>query len=288
MWASVAKRLRGAGREPAFRGRDNELVSDIGTTEPELSQGPPQPLPRRGRIWVILIGLLVFVALGYSIVQLATQKPNHNIVRIEGVERAQELFAGVSQEGPRFGSESAPVVIQLFADEQCGECRESFLATIPTLAEKYARTGKVKLLYRHYSNSENEIEYGFYGTEAAAEQGMGWEYAYLFFVNQDEADRVGVSEAENRRSGLRENFMESLAGGVEELEDEEWEQAFEEGKEKGSAMEKSLLAQEELGSKLGIRYGLAMIVNGPAGSVTLQENPTLPEVEKAIEKVESE
>ena len=51
-------------------------------------------------------------------------------------------------------------------------------------------------------------------------------------------------------------------------------------------MEKSLLAQEELGSKLGIRYGLAMVVEGPGGNETLQENPTLPEVEKAIEKVE--
>jgi protein-disulfide isomerase len=263
-------------------------VSDIGTTEPELSQGPPQrPTPRRGRIWVILIALFAFLAIGYSIVNIATQKPNDNVVHIEGVGQAQELFGGVPQEGARLGSEDAPVVVQVFADEQCGDCRESFLETMPTLAEKYARPGKAKFLYRHYSNSENEIEYGFYGTEAAAEQGYGWEYAYLFFVNQDEADRVGVSEAENRRSGLRQNFIDSLAGGVEELEDEEWEKAFEEGKEKGSAMEKSLLAQEELGSKLGIRYGLAMIVNGPGGSVTLQENPTLPEVEAAIKKVES-
>jgi len=263
-------------------------VSDLGTTDPPLNRQPQrQPLPRRGRFWVILIAFCVLLAIGYSVVNLATQKPNNDKVEINGIEEAQELFGGVPQEGARLGSENAPVVIQVFADEQCGDCRESFLETMPTLAEKYARTGKVKLLYRHYSNSENEIEYGFYGTEAAAEQGYGWEYAFLFFVNQDEADRVGVSEAENRRSGLRENFMESLAGGVEELEDEEWKQAFEEGKEKGSAMEKSLLAQEELGSKLGIRYGLAMIVNGPAGSVTLQENPTLHEVERAIAKVES-
>jgi protein-disulfide isomerase len=266
-------------------------VSDIGTTEPPRSQEPPprppdRPIPRRGRFWVILIGLLALVAIGYSLVNIATQKPNKNVVRIEGVGEAQELFGGVPQEGARFGSEDAPVVVQVFADEQCGDCRESFLAAMPTLAEKYARPGKVKFLYRHYSNSENEIEYGFYGTEAAAEQGYGWEYAFLFFKNQDEADRVGVSEAENRRSGLRENFLDSLAGGVEELEDEEWEQAFEEGKEKGSAMERSLKAQEELGSKLGIRYGLAMIVNGPAGSVTLQENPPLAEIEAAIEKVE--
>ena len=45
-------------------------------------------------------------------------------------------------------------------------------------------------------------------------------------------------------------------------------------------------AQQELGSKLGIRYGVAMVIEGPNGNETLQENPTLGEVEAAIEKVE--
>lgn len=271
---------------PTIAGLDNGRMSDL-TTDPELQQPPPQrPMPRRGRGWVILIGLLALAALGYLIVNTATQKPNKNNIKIEGIDTAQELFGGVPQEGSRLGSEDAPVTVQVFADEQSSNCREGFLNTIPELTEKYARPGKVKFLYRHYSNSENEIEYGFYGTEAAAEQGFGWEYAYLFFVNQDEADKYGVSEAENRRAGLRENFLESVAGGDEELEAEEWKEAFEEGKEGGSAMNASLEAQQELGSKLGIRYGIAMVVEGPAGSETLQENPTLAEVEKAIEKVE--
>jgi protein-disulfide isomerase len=243
------------------------------------------PLPRRGRIWVILILLLGVGGLGYAIVNIATQKPNENIVRISGVERAQGLFGGVPQEGARLGSEDAPVTVQVFADEQSSLCREGFLATIPALTERYARPGSAKFLYRHYSNSENEVEYGFYGSEAAAEQGYGWQYIYLFFANQKEADRFGVSEAENRRSGLRENFLASVAGGVEELEHNEWEGAFDKAKESGSAVEKSLLAQEDLGSRLGIRYGLAMVIEGPNGNETLQENPTLKEVERAIEEV---
>ena len=194
-------------------------------------------MPRRGRGWVILIGFFVLTALGYRSSISPTQKPNKNIIKINGVGQAQELFGGVRQEGARLGSEDAPVTVQVFADEQSSNCREGFLSTIPPLTEKYVRPGKVKFLYRHYSNSENPIEYGFYGTEAAAEQGYGWEYAYLFFVNQNEADRFGVSEAENRRAGLRENFLESVAGGVEELEAEEWEKAFEEGQEPGSAMQ---------------------------------------------------
>jgi hypothetical protein len=270
---------------PTISARDNGPVSPA-TKEPEQPDVLHRPMPRRGRGWVLLIAALALLALGYSIVQIATQKPNKNTVHIAGIGEAQELFGGVPQEGARLGSEDAPVTVQIFGDEQSSLCREGFLTTIPELTEKYARPGSVKFLYRHYSNSENEIEYGFYGTEAAAEQGYGWQYTYLFYVNQDEADRFGVTEAENRRAGLRENFLDSVAGGVEELEDDEWEEAFQAGQEPDSPMARSLEAQQELGSKLGIRYGLAMVIEGPNGNVTLQENPTLKEVERAIEKVE--
>jgi protein-disulfide isomerase len=271
---------------PTIAARDNGAVSDL-ATEPD--QQPPQihrPLPRRGRFWVILIALLVLIALGYSIANIATQKPNKNTVHITGIGTAQELFGGVPQEGARLGSEDAPVTVQVFDDIQSSECAEGFLATIPELTEKYARPGKVKFLYRHYSNSENEIEYGFYGAEAAAKQGYGWQYIYLFFASQEEADRFGVTEAENKRAGLRENFLDSVAGSVEELNDPEWEEDFEEAREPNSLINKSLEEQEELGSKLGIRYGQAMVIEGPHGNETLQENPTLAEVEKAIQKVE--
>jgi protein-disulfide isomerase len=270
---------------PAKGGRDNGSVSDL-TTEPEQPPAVQRSMPRRGRPWVILILLLGLIAFGYALVNIATQKPNKNVVHINGIGEAQELFGGVPQEGARLGSENAPVTVQVFDDVQSSKCREGFLATIPALTEKYARPGSVKFLYRHYSNSENEIEYGSYGAEAAAEQGYGWQYIFLFFVNQKEADRFGVTEAENRRSGLRENFLDSVAGGVEELNDPEWEEDLEKGKEAGSTMSASLEAQEELGSKLGIRFGQAMVIEGPHGNETLQENPTLKEVEAAIEKVE--
>jgi hypothetical protein len=274
------------GGWPDDRGRDNGPVSNA-TAPPEL---PPEvaqrQLPRRGRVWVVLILLLGLVALGYGLVNIATQKPNKNTVHIEGIGAAQELFGGVPQEGARLGSEDAPVTVQVFDDVQSSDCREAFLATIPGLTEKYARPGTAKFLYRHYSNSENEIEEGSYGVEAAAEQGYGWQYAYLFFVNQKEADRFGVSEEENNRSGLQKNFLLSLAGGVEELNGPEWEESFDQGKEPESAMFESLKAQEELGSRLGIRYGQAMVIEGPHGNETLQENASLGEIEKAIENVE--
>lgn len=240
------------------------------------SEVASRPLPRRGRPLVIALLALALLALGYLVVQLSTQEAGDPVVHLDGITDAQRLFGGMPQEGDRLGSDNAPVTIQVFNDLQCGECREDYLATIPELAEKYARPGDVKLLYRHYSNGVTPEQLGFYGAEAAAEQNYGWQYTYLFFRNQDEAERFGIDQ----------DYLASVAGGVEELDLREWERDLEEKGLDGGTIDERLQGQEELARDLKIRTGQAMIVSGPGGTVTLQEGPSLAEVEAAIEKVE--
>jgi len=244
------------------------------------NSAPPEPagvpIPRRGRVWVVVLLVLAVVGLGYAIVNIATQKAGPATVQIAGIAEAQEIFGGVPQEGDRLGSSDAPVTIQVFNDLQCSSCREDFLSTIPALTEKYARPGDVKLLYRHYSVSESPQELGFYGAEAAAQQGYGWQYTYLFFRNQDEAKRFGIDQ----------DFLDSVAGGVEELNEPEWLSYLEEDGSSDGPIDRRLEGYEELGTELGIRTRQAMIVTGPNGSRTLQDGPTLAEVEAAIEAVQ--
>jgi protein-disulfide isomerase len=241
-----------------------------------MSEVAVKAMPRRGRLWVIAILALGLFALGYSLVDIATQKAGPEVVRLDGISDAQGLFGGVPQEGDRLGSSDAPVTIQVFNDLQCGDCRDDFLSTIPALAERYARPGDAQLLYRHYSNSERPEQLGFFGAEAAADQGYGWQYVYLFFRNQDEAERVGIDQ----------DFLASVAGGVEELNAQEWEQDLEDNSSSGGSIAKRLEGYEQLGRDLGIRTGQAAIVTGPGGTRTLQEGPSLAEIESAIAAVE--
>ena len=241
-----------------------------------MSEVAVKAMPRRGRLWVIAVLALCLGGLGYLVVQIATQKPGDPVVHVAGISDAQELFGGVPQKGDRLGSSDAPVAIQIFNDMQCISCREDFLGTIPALTEKYARPGDVQLLYRHYSNSENVEQLGFFGAEAAAEQGYGWQYIYLFFRNQEEAGHFGVDQ----------DFLDSIAGGVEELNGPEWEAALEENGGTNGAISKRLQGYEELGRDLGVRIGQAAIVTGPKGTETLQEGPSLAEIEAAIAAVE--
>lgn len=240
-----------------------------------MSEVAAQPLPRRGRLWVVVILAIGLFGLGYSIVGIATQKAGKPVVRIAGISEAQEIFGGVEQAGDRLGSPGAPVTIQVFNDLQCSICREPFLSTIPGLVERYVRPGDVKLLYRHYSVGENPTEEGFFPAEAAAQQGDGWQYTYLFFHNQEEA----------KRQNLDKDFFDSIAASVEEMNVPKWERYLEDHGGSNGAIAKKLSGYEKLGTNLGIRAQEAMIVTGPNGSRTLQEGPSLPQIEAAITAV---
>src|SRR5829696_3142393 len=181
------------------------------------SEAASRPLPRRGRLWILALLALALAVLGYSIVEVSTQEEGDPVVHFDGITDAQRLFGGIPQEGDRLGSKDAPVTIQVFNDLQCANCRDDYLSTIPALAEHYARPGEVKLLWRHYPNSINPKQLGFYGAEAAAEQNYGWQYTYLFFRNQDEAERFRVGE----------KLMGSLAGAIGNLDLPEWEEYLE-------------------------------------------------------------
>jgi protein-disulfide isomerase len=233
------------------------------------------PLPRRGRLWVILALGLALVGLGYALVGIATRKAGREVVRVEGIETAQSTFGGVPQEGDRLGSSDAPVSIQVFNDLQCGNCRAEFLATIPSLVETQVRPGDVNLLMRHYSIAENPLELGFFGAEAAAQQGYGWQYTYLFFRNQDEAKRFGIDN----------DFLESLAASIGELDVPEWREYLDAQSGSDGAIAKRLEGYEALGTRLGIRTKLAAIVSGPGGTRTLQDGPDLNRIERAVEAV---
>jgi len=123
----------------------------------------------------------------------------------------------------------------------------------------------------------NVVEWGrgVYGAEAAADQGYGWQYIYLFFRNQGEAKRFGIDQ----------DYLDSVAGGIEELNEPEWLEYLEGEGGPDGAIQRRLQGYEELGRNLGIRTGQAAIVSGPNGTRTLQDGPSLAEIEAAIAAV---
>jgi protein-disulfide isomerase len=230
---------------------------------------------RRGR-WLVLAALgLAVVALIAAIADLSTREPDPSKVEIEGIGDAQRLFGGIRQSGDRIGPPDAEVAIEVFDDLQCSPCREQFLSTVPALVEELVRPGELRMEYRHYSFSANPQQLGFFGAEAAAEQGYAWQYAYLFFRSQAEAERLGVDE----------DFLRSVAGAIPELDLEEWQDYLDEEGGPDGEIRRTLAVYEELGRDLRIRAEPAAIVSGPSGTRILQDSPSLREIRAAVEAV---
>ena len=61
---------------------------------------------------------------------------------------AVSAFAGVPQHGAILGKASAPATLTVFEDPQCPFCRQWNIDTLPTVVDRYVRTGRLKLEYR--------------------------------------------------------------------------------------------------------------------------------------------
>jgi protein-disulfide isomerase len=230
---------------------------------------------RRGRWWIVAALGLGLAALLAATVELATEEGGDEKLVIDGVNDAQRIFGGLPQLGDRLGESDAAVTILVFNDVQCGDCDAQFLDTVPALVDGLVRSGDAKLLYRHYSFSPRAVQQGFIAAEAAGRQGYQWQYAYLFFRNQDEAERRGVTA----------NLLESIAASVGAMEVSEWEEDFAEGGGPDGPITEKLVRQDEDIRELGIRAEPAAVVSGPGGTQVLQDSPSLGEIEQAVAEV---
>lgn len=230
---------------------------------------------RPGRIWVILILAAAIIGLGIGIIGISTQEPGSDFENVNGAGDTRQIFGGVRQLDDRLGSDDAEIQIQYFVDVQSSTYQDQFLDTIPAVVTRQVRDGDVKLLLRNRSLTRNATELSFYGVEAAAEQGYGWQYAYLMVRNQEEAEK----------RGLDKEFLLTLAEAIEKMDPIQWEEDFEEGIEPGSDMDEDLIEQDKLAIQLEIRDAPAFVVTGPSGTEVLQDGPGLDELQLAIDAV---
>jgi len=235
--------------------------------------GPAERRP--GRFWIILVLSLAVVGLFIGLAGLSTQEPGEEFKDVNGVGDMQRIFGGVRQLDDRLGDEDAPIQIQYFVDVQSSTYKDQFLDTIPPTVSTDVRDGDVQFLFRNRSLTQNATELSFYGVQAAAEQGYGWQFAYLMIRNQEEAEK----------HRLTEDFLETLAGAITHLDLVKWKEDFEEGVDPDSAMTADLQAQDEEAINLKIRDEPAFVVAGPNGTEILQDAPDLDRLQLAIDEV---
>lgn len=103
-------------------------------------------------------------------------------------------FAGIPQDGIRLGSPSAPATLVEFADLQCPFCGQYAREVLPTIIDKYVRTGKLKLELNLLTFvGEDSVTAGKVAAATTA-QDRFWGFTDAFFATQGQENTGYVTD----------------------------------------------------------------------------------------------
>jgi protein-disulfide isomerase len=157
-------------------------------------------------------GVVAVVAAIIVIILLATGgsssapklKPTQTGSSLPHSAEVQARLAGIPQRGAELGKPTAPVTLQEFADLQCPFCREYTLDVFPKLIANYVRTGKLRMEFHHFDIIGPDSIKASKMAGAVAAQNRLWNFADLFYDNQQEENSGYVTD----------QFLTQIAGGV--------------------------------------------------------------------------
>ena len=95
-----------------------------------------------------------------------------------------QLFRGIPQQGNVLGKASAPVTMVEYVDLQCPVCRAFETEVMPTIIDRYVRTGKVKVEARTIAFIGPDSDRGRRGAIAASRQNRLFDFEQLLYANQ--------------------------------------------------------------------------------------------------------
>jgi protein-disulfide isomerase len=214
------------------------------------------------------------VALVGAIVSLSIGTGGPKVIKITGGDDVQELIGGVEQDGTYLGSPNAPVTIGLFTDLQCSTCDTYELQTVDPLIEEYARGGDVRFQFHNYSLGQADVTQSAYAATAAGQQDVEWQFAELFFRNQNEAPGGSVTQEFLNDIGNAINSFSTFDLGT-------WREAM-----TSSQVKDIVDADQKLAAQYQLRIEApSIIVDGPGGTKVLQDGPSKDDVDAAVAAV---
>ncbi len=144
---------------------------------------------------VVAVVVVILIATGGG----GTKKiAPHSTEANQTAATVNKLVDGIPQSTNTLGNPNAPVTLQYFGDLECPICKEFTLGALPTIIQKWVRTGKVKIEYRSLETATREPE--VFKTQqvaalAAGKQNKMWNFVETFYHEQGEEDSGYVNES---------------------------------------------------------------------------------------------
>jgi protein-disulfide isomerase len=155
------------------------------TGEPPDAQGLAER--RRRRLWLIgatLILAAVLVAIAIAVAGSDDDESGTTTGPPEGAAEVTALYRGVPQRGIELGSPRAEVTMTEFADLQCPFCGQYGREVLPTIVERYVRTGKLRIVFHNLDFLGEDSTEAALMAAAAGRQGKLFEFVDLVYRNQ--------------------------------------------------------------------------------------------------------
>jgi protein-disulfide isomerase len=112
-------------------------------------------------------------------------------------KQVASLLDGIPQSGNALGSPTAPVTLKYFGDLECPICQKFTLSALPTIIQKWVRTGKLRIEYHSLETATREPEtfkLQQVAAYAAGKQNKAWYFIETFYHEQGEEDSGYVTE----------------------------------------------------------------------------------------------
>jgi protein-disulfide isomerase len=174
------------------------------------------------RIRLIQLGIVAAItAAMIAVILIATSvggspPPRPGSTQAATAEQAvNALLAGIPQAANVLGNPTAPVTLQWYGDLECPYCKEFTLGALPSIIEKWVRTGELKIEYRSMKTATHNrqvFETQQIAALAAGEQNKMWHYIELFYQEQGGEGSGYVTES----------YLQGLASQVPGLNLPQW------------------------------------------------------------------
>ena len=191
----------------------------------------------------------------------------------EGSEEVGVLLEDIPQSANALGSPTAPVTLQYFGDLECPSCRDFTLEVLPSIIQRWVRTGNLRIEYHALETATREPEV-FVAQQVAAlaagKQDTAWYFIETFYREQGEEGSGYVTD----------RFLQGIASEVPRLNLSQW------NRDRGDPeLANEIAADEQAAGSAGLNSTPSFLIGRSATAMTAFSPTDLASFDAAIEEL---
>ncbi len=133
----------------------------------------------------------------------------------DDVNKINVMLADIPQSANALGAPAAPVTLEYFGDLQCPYCKDFSLEVLPSIIQRWARPGKLRIEYHALQTATREVDVFItqqIAALAAGKQDRAWHFIETFYAEQGEEGSGYVTES----------YLEGIASQIPGLDVQRW------------------------------------------------------------------